>query len=116
MGLLGTFLTMFVMREWIYESFRINFNLLILSMILVFTMAIYGLLSSIIIPTLKVRIITFSSVIATIIKIIATFVLLTSDTGVVGILVGFMLYPVVSLIFFVLHIQNIIPHHTSGES
>jgi O-antigen/teichoic acid export membrane protein len=107
-GLLGTFLAMFIMREWIYESFRIDPFLLIMSMILVSAMVISGVLRSIIIPTLKVRIITISSVIATIIKIVSTIILLIADTGVVGILVGFTLYPLISIIFFVVYIKKTI--------
>ena len=106
LGLTGTFLVVFLMREWIYEWFRIDSTLLIMTMILVSTLAFHTFLSSLIIPTLKVRIIAFSSVVAATTKIIATLVLLATDAGVVGILFGFMLYPLISIIIFVTHIRN----------
>jgi O-antigen/teichoic acid export membrane protein len=106
LGQVGTFLTVFIMREWIYESFRINSTLLIITVILVSTMVIYSLLNAIIIPTLKVRIIAFSAVVAAIIKVIATLVLLASGTEVVGILFGFMLFPVICIIILVRYIRK----------
>ena len=106
LGLAGTFLTLFIIREWIYELFRINSTFLIITMVLVSTMVIYSLLSAIIIPTLKVRIIAVSAVVAAIIKVIATLMLLVAGTGAVGILIGFMLFPVICIIALVIYIQK----------
>jgi O-antigen/teichoic acid export membrane protein len=97
-GILGSSIILLILKDWIYNSFKIDFSLSILLILIMGTSSISSLFRAIIIPSLKTKVITTSSILSTVIKISLTVTLVMMGMGVSGILVGFMLYPIVSSI------------------
>jgi O-antigen/teichoic acid export membrane protein len=106
LGIIGTTVVILILKDWIYEVFKIQYDLLIIMILIVGFSSFSGLLRSIIIPTLKIKIITVTSVIATSVKILVAFILVWIGTDVLGILIGYLLYPLVSSIIFSISIRN----------
>jgi O-antigen/teichoic acid export membrane protein len=106
LGILGSSIIILLLRDWIYYSFKINFSLVIISIIVMGSTSFLGLLRAIIVPSLNTKIITTSSILSTIIKIAATVILVIVGGGVMGILIGFMLYPMISSIILTIAIKR----------
>ncbi len=106
LGILGSSIIILILKDWIYHSFKINFSLIIISIIIMGSMSILGTLRAIIVPSLNTKIITTSSILSTIIKLTATVILVLVGAGVMGILIGFMLYPIISSIILTIAIKK----------
>lgn len=106
-GISTSTIIILILNNWISHTFKIDFALVLFSVFMMGTFVISNLLRSIIIPSLQTRIITTSSIIATIIKIVLTIILVILGLDVWGILIGFISYPILSIIFFAKGIKNI---------
>jgi len=96
-GVIASGIFMISYSGWIYGSFKVDFVLSIISVLIMGFSTYAGLLRAIIIPSLKTRVITISSVLATIAKILVAVILVMLDWGVIGILIGYMMYPITSI-------------------
>lgn len=85
-------------KDLIGNSFNIDLNLIIISIILISSSAISTLFRSIVIASLKTRILPIASIASTIVKITATIILISSGTGALGVTIGFTFAPIVAAI------------------
>jgi O-antigen/teichoic acid export membrane protein len=106
-GIFGSISVMLFLRDWIYHSFQINFDLLVVSIIMVTVTALSVPLRAMIIPSLNTRAISIASLLSTILKISVTILLISLNFGVLGILIGFTLYQVSSAIIFLMSVKEI---------
>ena len=86
--------------------FNIQFEYILLSIALFVFLVFAALLRAIIIPSLKVKVITMASVVSTVIKLLVTITLVFLGYGVFGIIFGFLLYPLTSTVIFTLAIKK----------
>lgn len=106
LGILISCITIFIFRDFISSYFNIGFDYILLSIVLFIFLVFSALLRAIIIPSLKVKVITVASVISTIIKLSVTIILVFLGFGVFGIIFGFLLYPLTSTVIFTLAIKK----------
>lgn len=95
---------MFLSSEWITKTFRIDASLIIISIIFVATSAVATLLRSMVIATLKTKILPIVSIASTIVKLVGTISLIYFDMRALGVTIGFTLYPLVSSIILAISI------------
>jgi O-antigen/teichoic acid export membrane protein len=96
-GIVVSSLIMYQFADSLYGNFKINIGITYLSILIMSISTVSGLVRAIIVPSLETKIITTSSIISTIVKISLTIVLIFSGFGVLGILIGYLSYPVTSL-------------------
>jgi O-antigen/teichoic acid export membrane protein len=106
LGILVSSISILLFRDSISSYFNIIFEYILLSIVLFIFLVFTALLRAIIIPSLKVKVITVASVISTIIKLSATITLVFLGFGVFGIIFGFLLYPLTSTVIFTLAIKK----------
>jgi O-antigen/teichoic acid export membrane protein len=114
-GIIGSSIIILIFKDWIYYSFKIDFALSIIAILIIGFSTISALLRSIMIPSLKTKIITMSSIVSTSIKIILTIVLVSIGTGVMGILMGFLFSLLVSSIILIIAIKNTFYKQTNNK-
>jgi O-antigen/teichoic acid export membrane protein len=110
-GIVGSSVIILILRNWIYYSFKIDFGLVIISIIIMALTSIYYLLRAIIVPSLNTKIITTSSIFSVVIKLTVTTILVLFGTGVMGILVGYLIYPLISSIVLIITVKNTFYNH-----
>ncbi len=114
LGILVSSTIILLFRHHISTYFNIGFEYILLSIVLFIFLVFSALLRAIIIPSLKVKVITVASVISTIIKLSVTITLVFLGFGVPGIIFGFLLYPLTSTVIFTLAIKKKIYTSISG--
>jgi len=105
-GIITTSLFIIILDDWIYRSFSIDPFYTLLIVLITGLSVLSGLLRAIIIPSMNTKTITISSILSTVLKISVTFVLVIFDYGVLGVLIGFIIYPMTSSLFLVNHIRK----------
>jgi len=95
-----------IFRDPISNYFGIGFDYILLSIILSVFLVFFALLRAIIIPSLKVKVITMAAVVSTVIKLSVTIALVLLGYGVFGILLGFLTYSVISTLIFTFAIKK----------
>ena len=106
LGILVSSIIILLFRDSISSYFNIGFEYILLSIVLFIFLVFSALLRAIIIPSLKVKVITVASVISTIIKLSVTITLVFLGFGVFGIIIGFLMYPLTSTVIFTLAIKK----------
>jgi O-antigen/teichoic acid export membrane protein len=105
-------ISMLFAKDWLSNVFKMDPNLIILSIIFIGTSAVATLFRSVVIASLKTKILPLASIISTLVKLIATVALIYFGMAVVGVIIGFTLYPTVSAIILAVSIFFM----TFGES
>jgi O-antigen/teichoic acid export membrane protein len=105
-GILISSIVILVFKDWIYYSFKIDLFLSVVSILIMGLSTMAGLLRSILIPSLKIKVIAISSILSTIIKILVTVILVLIGTGVIGILMGFMISSILTSIILTVEIKK----------
>jgi len=90
-----------IAKDWIYDVFKIDFGLLLVSILLIGTSAIYTLLRSIVVASLKTKVITIVSIISTFAKFALAIALVLVGTGVFGVTIGFTSFPILTSILLI---------------
>ena len=104
-----------ILRDLISSYFNIGVEYISLSIALSVFLVFSALLRAIIIPSMKVKVITIASVVCTAIKLSVTIVLVLLGFGVTGIIFGFLSYPLISTIIFTFAIKKKIYHRSINE-
>lgn len=105
-GVVITVCIMFGMKEWLYYHFHLDFTLLTAAIIMMTVTVISAFFRALMIPSLNTKVITFSSILSTLVKIISTVILVLLDGGPLGILIGFTLYPLISSVILLISIKK----------
>jgi O-antigen/teichoic acid export membrane protein len=105
-GVCGIVVITMIFRDSTSNYFGFSFDYILLSIILSVFLVFFALLRAIIIPSLKVKVITMAAVVSTVIKLSVTIALVLLGYGVFGILVGFLSYSVISTLIFTYAIKK----------
>jgi O-antigen/teichoic acid export membrane protein len=96
LGIISSFAALFIINEWIYVT--LDQTLIIFSMLLIGSSAISKLLNSIVIASLKTKIIPQIMVVVSSVRIILVVILVLMDTGSVGVLTGYASFEILTSI------------------
>jgi O-antigen/teichoic acid export membrane protein len=113
-GVLASGIIIAIVRDSIGNYFGIGFEYILLSFALSVFLVFSALLRAIIIPTLKVKVITITSIVGTAIKLSITITLVLLGYGVFGIIIGFLSYPLISTLIFSYAIKKEVYKNVSG--
>lgn len=80
---------MFLVKDWISYDFHVDFRLFLLSILIIASSAISALLRSIVVASLKTRILYVLSIISSIAKVLLALALVLVGLGAIGILIGY---------------------------
>jgi O-antigen/teichoic acid export membrane protein len=105
-GIIGSTIAILILGNWMQIVFKIDYSLLVIMILIMGFSSISGILRAVIIPSLKINVIAVTSILATAIKILIAVILVLVGTGVFGVLIGYLAYPVISTIIFVIVIRN----------
>jgi O-antigen/teichoic acid export membrane protein len=94
-------IAIFLSKDLIYSIFKISFNLIIISIVLIASVVIRYLFRSIIIASLSTKILVFSTIIPTILRFVIAIILIFLNLGAVGVAIGYAMFPVVGTITLV---------------
>ncbi len=97
-GILGSSVLLLFLGDWIFSNYDIDFILIIFALLLVATTCLTSLFHGIIVSSLKTRILPFTSIIAGVVKIGLGIVLIFIGTEVLGVIIGFTSFTVLSSI------------------
>jgi O-antigen/teichoic acid export membrane protein len=100
-GIFVSSLIMLVARDWIYVLFRVDFASLVVSILLIGSTALSLLLRSIVVASLKTKIITIVSIISTVAKFAIAVILVLMGTGALGITIGFTSFPILTSVLLI---------------
>jgi O-antigen/teichoic acid export membrane protein len=96
LGIISSFIALFIINEWIYVS--LDRTLIIFSMLLIGSSTISKLLNSIVIASLKTKIIPQIMVVVSSVRIILVVILVLMHTGSVGVLTGYASFEILTSI------------------
>ncbi len=88
-GTVGCSIGLFMVKDWIRYAFHIDFSLFFLSLLIIASSALSALLRSIVIASLKTRILYLLSIMSSIAKVALAFALVLMGLGALGILIGY---------------------------
>lgn len=97
-GVLASTIVIFAFKEWMYQYLHIDSNLLAILIALSGSSALFLLFRSIVISTLKTKVLLILIIVSSIVRIISAILLLLLGWGAAGITIGYAMGFVVSLI------------------
>jgi O-antigen/teichoic acid export membrane protein len=115
-GIIGCSTAILMAKIWIYDVFKVDFDLLILTVIITGSSVITTLFRSIVISSLKTRVLPKILIISSTVKIILAIVLVLAGTGAVGMMIGYTSTNILSSILFAVVILGIIFKTSSSSS
>jgi O-antigen/teichoic acid export membrane protein len=99
-GVLTSSITILLIRSWIYDVYAINFNLVVVIVMLVASYTIELLLRSVIIASLKTKVLPIINIGSSTAKLFVAVILILMGNGVLGLTIGYTLTYVISSILF----------------
>ncbi|VFJ12513.1 oligosaccharide flippase family protein [Candidatus Nitrosocosmicus franklandus] len=106
LGITGSCVLIFFIKDWIFYSFSLDLGLSIILFLTMGFLSAASLLNAIMVTTMNTRIIATSSIIGTVIKLSITLILVLSGIEVYGILTGYLLAPLVSTVILAMTIKR----------
>jgi O-antigen/teichoic acid export membrane protein len=97
-GILASSIAILLISSWIYDVYGIDFSLVVVAVILVASHTISGLLYSVVIASLKTKVLPKIMIVSSTAKLFVTVILILMGTGVLGLTIGYTLYHIVSSI------------------
>jgi O-antigen/teichoic acid export membrane protein len=94
----GAALAIFVFRDWIYGAFGSNVNLVLVSILLLGSTIVATLFRSVLVASLKTKILALVMIISTAGKFLVGVVLVLLGTGIVGLTIGYSIYHMIASI------------------
>jgi O-antigen/teichoic acid export membrane protein len=99
-GVVACTIAILMARDWVYTTFRIDFVLLFISLLLISSNVLAGLLRSVVISSLKTRILPITMIVSATAKVILSVVMVLIGTGAIGVTIGFTVAPLMSSFIF----------------
>jgi O-antigen/teichoic acid export membrane protein len=96
LGVLTCSTLILISKEWIYDVFKIGFSLIVVFILLIASSAISNLFRSIVIASVKTKILPAVAILSTIAKFALTIILVVIGTGALGITIGFTFFPILT--------------------
>jgi O-antigen/teichoic acid export membrane protein len=97
-GVLGCSIVIVAFQGWIYQYLHIDSNLLAILLVLSGSFTLFVLLRSVVISTLKTRVLPIIIIVSSIVKIVLAIILLIAGWGALGITLGYTIGFVISSI------------------
>jgi O-antigen/teichoic acid export membrane protein len=116
LGIIGCTAAILMAKIWIYDAFKVDFDLLILTIIITGSSIITTLFRSIVISSLKTKVLPKILIISSMVKIILAIVLVLAGTGAVGMMIGYTSTNILSSILFAVVILGVIFKTSSSSS
>ncbi len=107
-GLVGCIAFIFVTTDFFHNIFQIDHNLMLIFVVIIVSTSIYNLLRSIIIASLKTKMLPGITIFSATLKIILGVILVLMGFGSQGITVGFALFPVLAAVLFYVALRSIL--------
>lgn len=95
-----------IAKDWIYDAVRFDFNLIIISIIFIASYAISTLFRSVIIASIKTKILVIVSILSSIAKFAIAIILVLIGTGALGVTIGFTSFSILGLIILAFTIMT----------
>ena len=96
MGIAACSIVMLAAHNWIYDSFKIDFNLLIVAILFVGSSSLMTLFRSIVIASLQIKTLPAIMIISAIAKIALAGIFVLASTGVLGIVISSTFFPILA--------------------
>jgi O-antigen/teichoic acid export membrane protein len=106
-GIVGSCISIFIIYNWVSTTFRLDFSLIIVTMILLGATVIMTLLRSIVIASMKIRALPIMIILSSIVKIVLSIILVSFDTGALGISISLTIQPIIASILLAITIVMI---------
>lgn len=101
--------------NWLYSTFKLDFNLIIVTILLVASSAVMTLLRSIVISSLNTKMLPVIMILSTIAKIVLAVLLVFAGAGALGVTIGFTFFPIVGSILLTCTIMMIFKRLRTGS-
>ena len=106
-GVFGCSMLIFIIYNWVSTTYRLDFSLIVVTVILLGSNVIMTLLRSIMIASLKIKALAPTIIFSSVAKIVLAVILVSFGTGALGISISFALYPVLVSILLAITIAEI---------
>ncbi len=100
LGIIAVSMIFILLQSWLYQTFSLDFSLLILSLILIASTAMMTLSRSIVISSLDTKMLPLTMIVGTLVKILLAYALVVNDNGALGIMTGFVFVPILGSILY----------------
>jgi O-antigen/teichoic acid export membrane protein len=108
LGILACSIVFLLLHERFYQLFNLDFSLLVVSIILIASTTIMTLFRSIVVSSLKTKMLPLIMIVGAIVKIILAYILVLNGYGALGITLGFTFFPILGTIFYTIIILKVI--------
>lgn len=95
-GIAACCILILIMYNWIYKELRIDFSLIILTILFVISTSVMTLFRSIVISSLKTRVLPLVMIISATVKLGLAIVLVLISIGALGVTIGFTSFPILA--------------------
>jgi len=107
-GMVGSSITILIAQDWISNYFGIDSGLIILAILLVISSCFTRLFRAVVISSLKTKILPVVMIISGLVKIILAVILVSMGTGVIGVIIGYIAFFIVSSILLAITVLMIL--------
>ncbi len=107
-GVIGSSIVLFTMKDWFANEMGIDFNLLIIIFLLILSLSFYRLFRSVLISFLKTKNLAVISIAAGIVKLCLGIALVTIDMGSLGVAIGYASFSLIAVFLTALVVIKII--------
>src|SRR3989475_8720077 len=107
-GVIVSCILILIGKDWFDQTFRIDFKLLLVVILLIGTYAISTLFRSVVISSLNTKKLPVIMISSSIIKLVIAVILVTIGTGALGVTIGYAFYPVLASLFLSIIVLNIL--------
>lgn len=114
-GIVSCSVIFVVLQSWLYQTFEIDLSLLIVSIFLITSTTYINLFRSIIVSTLNTRMLPIIMIIGVLVKIILAFMLVMLKFGALGIIIGFVFFPILGTILYSIMLIKLVNSDKSNE-
>jgi O-antigen/teichoic acid export membrane protein len=106
-GIIAGSTVILIAKDWIYDAVRFDFNLIIISIIFIASYTINFLFRSVIIASIKTKILVVVSILSSIAKFAIAIILVLIGTGALGVTIGITSFSILGLIILAFTIRTI---------
>ena len=107
-GIVASSITILIGQDWIGTTFGIDFTLSIIAILLIASSCFTNLFRGVVISSQKTKMLPVIMIIAGLVKIVLAIILISIGTGVLGLIIGFTSFTIISSILLALTIQMIL--------
>ncbi|HXX05484.1 MAG TPA: polysaccharide biosynthesis C-terminal domain-containing protein, partial [Candidatus Bathyarchaeia archaeon] len=107
-GLFACLILIIITKDFFHNIFNYHHSLMLVFFVLIISLSMYNLFRSIIISSLKTRMLPIITLVSTSLKIVLGIILVLTGMGVLGMTIGFILFPILASILFFITLKSIL--------